>query len=152
MTDTSRELADFFRRDIGRLRSEIAAFPEGDSLWRVLPGVLNSAGNLALHLEGNLREYIGRQLGRIHYERNRPLEFSLRDIPKQAILSRIAEVESFVPDVINSLSEDDLNAQYPEVVLESPMSVRQFLIHLHGHLTYHTGQMNYTRRVLESRR
>jgi hypothetical protein len=28
-----------------------------------LPEVRNAAGNLALHLEGNLREYVGHQLG-----------------------------------------------------------------------------------------
>ena len=43
-----------------------------------LPGVINPAGNLALHIEGNLREFVGRQLGQLTYKRNRELEFSSR--------------------------------------------------------------------------
>lgn len=69
------ELAKLFGRDLARLRKEIAEFPSDEMLWQTLPGVTNSAGNLALHLEGNLREFIGRQLGGIGYQRDRPLEF-----------------------------------------------------------------------------
>jgi hypothetical protein len=65
MSNTSQELAALFRRDIGKLRKEIASFPDRDSVWRILPGVVNPAGSLALHLEGNLRENIGRQLGHV---------------------------------------------------------------------------------------
>jgi hypothetical protein len=148
MSNTSQELAALFRRDIGKLRKEIASFPDGDSVWRILPGVVNPAGNLALHLEGNLRRYIGRQLGHVPYERNRALEFSTRNVPVRTIVSRIAEVEDLIPEVIESLTEPQLSERYPETVLESPMTVRHFLIHLHGHLLYHVGQINYLRRLL----
>ena len=148
MTNTSQELAALFRRDIGKLRKEIARFPDDDCLWRILPGIVNPAGTLALHLEGNLREYIGRQLGHVPYERNRPLEFSARNVPIRTVVSRIAEVEGLIPQVIESLTESQLNEWYPETVLESPMTVRHFLIHVLGHLLYHFGQINYIRRVL----
>lgn len=149
MSSTSQELAALFRRDIGKLRNEIASFPEGDSVWRILPGVVNPAASLALHVEGNLREYIGRQLGHVPYERKRALEFSARNVPIRTILSRIAEVEHLIPEVIESLSDLHLNEEYPEVVLESAMTVRHLLIHLHGHLMYHIGQINYIRRLLD---
>ena len=60
MTDASG-LAALFSRDLTRLIQELRAFPDDKLLWESLPGVTNSAGNLALHLEGNLREFIGRQ-------------------------------------------------------------------------------------------
>jgi hypothetical protein len=69
------ELAALFRRDLNRLIQELRAFPSDEKLWAVLPGISNSAGNLILHLEGNLREYIGRQLGGVAYTRQRDLEF-----------------------------------------------------------------------------
>ena len=52
---TSTELASLFSRDLNRLRNQIDSFPNDEALWLTLPGVPNSAGNLALHIEGNLR-------------------------------------------------------------------------------------------------
>jgi hypothetical protein len=57
------KLASLFRRDLSRLLDQLRAIPSDDALWAAPPGVTNAAGTLALHLEGNLREYIGRQLG-----------------------------------------------------------------------------------------
>ena len=39
-------------------QDKIEAFPNDEALWQTLPGVMNSAGNLALHIEGNLREVL----------------------------------------------------------------------------------------------
>jgi uncharacterized damage-inducible protein DinB len=63
-------------------------------------------------------------------------------------VSRIAEVEDLIPEVIESLTEPQLNEWYPETVLESPMTVHHFLIHLLCHLLYHVGQINYIRRLV----
>lgn len=141
----TNELAALFARDLGKLRQEIETFGEG--IWTAPAGVTNSAGNLALHLEGNLREYIGRQLGGIAYERKRPLEFSTKDIPAAELIVRLAALETAIPPVVSALTEESLAAIYPEHVLGEPLSTRRFLIHLHGHLTYHLGQINYLRRL-----
>lgn len=50
--------------------------------------------------------------------------------------------------VIENLSEEQLEMEYPEVVLEAATSTREFLIHLYGHLNWHLGQVNYLRRIL----
>jgi hypothetical protein len=143
-----QELAALFARDLAKLRQEIEAF--GDHLWTVLPGVTNSGGNLALHLEGNLREYIGRQLGGIAYERKRPLEFSTKDLPAADLAARIASLEVAIPAIVSQLTDDSLSAIYPENVLGEPLSTRRFLVHIHGHLTYHLGQLNYLRRISQA--
>lgn len=144
------ELSKLFARDLGRLRTEIAAFPSDELLWQALPGVTNSAGNLALHLEGNLREFIGRQLGGTEYLRDRPLEFSLRGLTRAILDERLAALEAAIPPVVAALSEAQLSATFPENVLGELLPVRHFVIHLHGHLTYHLGQINYLRRLLTS--
>ena len=144
----AQEMAALFRRDLGRLRAEVEAFGDGAKLWAVLPGVTNSAGNLALHLEGNLREFIGRQLGGIPYTRVRPLEFSAKDLTVADLAARLASLEATIPPVVAELTEEALAAAYPEVVLGEPMPTRQFLFHLYGHLNYHRGQINYLRRIL----
>jgi len=76
MMTIQMELAELFRRDITKVLLELRAFPDEAELWRTLPGVSNSAGNLVLCLEGNLREYVGRLLGGVAYERRRELRVS----------------------------------------------------------------------------
>ena len=146
----STELAALFSRDLMRLTEELSAFPDAASLWQTAPGITNAAGTLALHLEGNLREYIGRQLGGIDYARDRPLEFSSRGVEQNDLVARVEAVRLLVPRVIEGLSEQQLAATYPEQVLSKPITTRQFLIHLNGHLNYHLGQIDYLRRFSTS--
>ena len=141
------DLAALFTRDITRLRQELEAFPDTAALWVTGPGVTNAAGSLALHLEGNLREYIGRQIGGIDFTRDRPAEFSTRGVAKADLLTRIDAVLASIPAVIAGLSEPALATAYPEAVLGRTWSTRQFLIHLNGHLNYHLGQIDYLRRL-----
>ena len=148
MMSTASDLAFLFSRDLARLGRQIEAFPNDETLWETLPGVLNPAGNLALHIEGNLREFVGRQLGKQPYKRNRELEFSLRGMSRHEIGTRIAEVRQSIPAVIQKLSVEQMEMEYPEVVLEVATTTRQFLIHLYGHLNWHLGQIDYLRRIL----
>ena len=141
------ELAALFARDLTRLRQEIEAFPDTSALWATAPGISNLAGTLALHLEGNLREYVGRQLGHIDYQRDRPAEFGTRGAPKADLVARAEALREQIPAVVAALSDAELTATYPEAVLGVPMSTRQFLIHLSGHLNYHLGQIDYLRRI-----
>jgi hypothetical protein len=140
------ELAALFARDIARLIQELQAFPDTAAVWTTAPGVTNAAGTLALHLEGNLREYIGRQLGQMAFTRDRPLEFSARGVERDALIARLEAVKAQIPPVIAGLSDARLDAVYPENVMGKPMTTRQFLIHLEAHLNYHLGQVDYLRR------
>lgn len=141
-------LAALFFRDLTRLIQELQAFPNDDVLWRPAPGVKNSAGNLVLHLEGNLREYIGRQLGQAPYNRARDLEFALKGVSGGELVRRMEQVRDLVVSVIGNLSDADLAACHPERVLETDMSSHALLVHLHGHLNFHLGQIDYLRRIL----
>ena len=144
----ANEFAALFARDITRLIQQLHAFPDTPSLWKTAPGVSNAAGTLALHLEGNLREYIGRQLGDIDFTRDRPLEFSARGVAQSELIERLEAVKSTIPAIIARLTESELDARFPEQVLGVPMSTRQFLVHLYGHLNYHLGQVDYLRRLV----
>jgi len=142
----ANELSALFARDIARLIQELEAFPDTASLWQTAPGVTNAAGTLALHLEGNLREYIGRQLGQIAYVRQRPLEFTARDVAQSELIARLAAVKDSIPRVVSRLSDSQLEANYPEAIHGKSITTRQFLIHLLAHLSYHLGQIDYLRR------
>lgn len=142
------ELAELYARDLTRLIQELRAFPDTPSTWQTAPGIANAAGTIALHLEGGLRHFIGFHLGRIAYTRQRPLEFSARGVEQAELIARLEEVKDMVPRVIAGLSDAQLDANFPEVVLDKPMPTRQWLIHLLGHLNYHLGQVDYLRRVV----
>lgn len=144
----ANELAALFRRDLTRLIQQLEAFTSDQILWQCAPGVTNSAGNLVLHLEGNLREFIGRQLGGIPYTRVRSDEFGQAALPARDLITRMESVRQLIPDVLAALSDQQLETTYPEDVLSVPLSTQQFLMSLLGHLNYHLGQIDYLRRIL----
>ncbi len=148
--DTAKELAALFARDLTRLIQEVSTFSVDQQhlLWEVRPGVSNSVGNLALHLEGNLREYVGRQLGGVAYTRDRPAEFSSKGVLSGQLATRLSEVCELVARVIAGLSPAQMDAVFPENILKAPRSTRQVLLHIYGHLSYHLGQIDYLRRLL----
>ncbi|MFB9079510.1 DinB family protein [Flavobacterium procerum] len=138
-----------FNRDLNKLKVEIESYQNENAIWMIDKNISNSAGNLCLHLMGNINTYIGKQLGNTGYVRNRPLEFSLKDIPKTALIDKIENTIVMVNTVLDSLTQDDLEAIYPEIVFEEEMTTGFFLIHLSTHLAYHLGQINYHRRLLD---
>lgn len=146
--NVASSLAHLFARDLARLAQEIGAFPDDITLWQVPAGITNPAGSLVLHIEGNLREYIGRQLAGMPYLRDRPREFSARDLCREDIVAKIIGLEQDIPSAIAQLTDRQLEAEYPEAVLGRPLTVQQFLIHLYGHLNWHLGQIDSVRRVL----
>ncbi|AMM52638.1 DinB superfamily protein [Rufibacter sp. DG15C] len=143
------ELTQIFSRDLDRLKGEIESFQEERNLWLTAGGIKNSSGNLCLHLVGNLKTYIGKSMGGFSYHRNRDAEFSLKHIPKQELLTQVEETKKWVVDTLQQLPDEKLQEPYPENVLGYEMTNAFFLIHLAGHLTYHLGQINYLRRILE---
>ncbi len=64
-------LIQLFERDLNRLMTEIGFYKEEATIWKIEKGISNSAGNLTLHLIGNLNTYIGTELGGTGYVRNR---------------------------------------------------------------------------------
>jgi hypothetical protein len=142
------ELAALYRRDLEKVIQQLQTFPDGPVLWQLAPGVTNSAGNLVLHLEGNLREFIGRQLGSVAYQRRREQEFAAKGVPIGELITRMEGLIELIPRVVGSLSDEVLAAPYPSQVVGGYASTQQFLLHLLGHLNYHLGQIDYLRRFL----
>lgn len=138
-----------FRRDLNWLRQEIDAYKDETKIWCIEKGIANSAGNLCLHLVGNLNTYIGAELGKTGYVRHRELEFSLKDIPKTELLKKIDETIIVVDKALDNVTDEQLQQEYPMLVFDEMTSTEYFLVHLTTHLTYHLGQINYHRRLLD---
>jgi len=79
-------LKRLFTRDLNKLKAEIELYRNEKNIWRTDEGIANYAGNLCLHLTGNLNAYIGAELGNTVYIRERDLEFSLQNIPRQELV------------------------------------------------------------------
>ncbi|MEQ1921544.1 MAG: DinB family protein [Pyrinomonadaceae bacterium] len=149
MIDTLKELFD---RDLKKLRSEIEQYRDEANLWRVDGEIPNSGGNLALHLVGNLKHFIGTVLGGSGYVRERDREFSTKGTPRTELLQMIDETMADVAAGLDKVTAEQLEAEYPIAVFADrtePMTTGWFLVHLATHLGYHLGQINYHRRLLD---
>lgn len=138
-----------FTRDLERLKTEIELYANESNLWKVDKDITNSAGNLCHHLIGNLNTYIGKEIGKTNYIRNRELEFSSMNIPKVELLKKIDETILVVNNSLNKLKPEDLLKEFPIIIFDKATSTEYILLHLTTHLAYHLGQINYHRRLLD---
>jgi uncharacterized damage-inducible protein DinB len=143
-------LKTLFNRDLNKLKSEIGLYQNENKIWSIDKNISNSAGNLCLHLIGNLNTYIGAQIGKTNYVRNRELEFSQKDIPRSELIAKIEATLFVVNHALDKLTDENLKEEYPLLVFETKTSTEFLLIHLTTHLAYHLGQINYHRRLLDN--
>tara|TARA_R110001592_G_scaffold127558_1_gene339389 strand:+ start:1197 stop:1652 length:456 start_codon:yes stop_codon:yes gene_type:complete len=150
MSIAAQSISELISRDLDRLSNEVEAYSKEENLWLTQGEITNTAGNLALHLCGNLQHFIGAVLGKTGYERDRDFEFTGKNVSRTELLGSIAETKTVVRDTLQRLPESVLNYPYPlRIFNDKEMSTLFFLIHLQGHLNYHLGQINYHRRILD---
>lgn len=137
-----------FVRDLGAVIDEIRLFPDDATVWATAPGITNSAGNLALHLCGNLQHFVGTALGHTDYVRTRDLEFSSRDVSRDSLVAELGTTIDVVTRVLSSLDDSALLLEYPDILGGLRLPTGLFLQHLCVHLGFHVGQIGYLRRVL----
>lgn len=142
-----QSLIKLYDRDLQNLRKEIEAYEDENNLWIVRNEIKNSAGNLCLHLMGNLNHFIGHQLGKTDYARNRPLEFSEKNVPKSELIAKIEATRIMLQEVLPTISAEISAQNHTEEFYGGNDTNEYFLIHLFGHLNYHLGQINYHRRL-----
>ncbi|NNE31095.1 MAG: DUF1572 family protein [Winogradskyella sp.] len=145
----TQSLIQLFSRDLNKLKEEINLYKDESNIWKTKGSVTNTAGNLCLHLIGNLNHFIGAALGDSGYIRQRDLEFSLKNISRKEMTKQIDDTILIIELALKQLSNDDLKKEYTYRVFKLPTSTEYFLIHLAMHLTYHLGQINYHRRMLD---
>ena len=144
----SNDLRELFIRDLSRLRKEVECYHEESRLWLKQGQISNSAGNLALHICGNLRYFIGAILLKNGYQRDRTFEFE-GQVAKSQLLAQVDETLLVIRTFFEAAEEAVFERDYPLEVFGYKMTTFSFLVHLHGHLNYHLGQINYHRRILK---
>ncbi|MCH8021803.1 DUF1572 family protein [candidate division KSB1 bacterium] len=141
-------LTELFTRDLTKLKDEINAYSDESKLWVTAKEINNSAGNLCLHLVGNLKHFLGATLGNTGFVRDRDAEFTQKDVPRAELVKGIDEAIAAVKTTLASLDEQDLAKPYPIDFFKKQGSTAFYLLHFSSHLNYHLGQINYHRRLL----
>jgi len=143
-------LIQLFQRDLEKLKTEISSYKDERKIWEVSGEIKNSAGNLCLHICGNLQHFIGAVLGNSGYARDRDSEFSRKNVPVEEMQKDIDETIVIIKKTLMELDESKLEEPYPINVFGKEMTTGFFLAHLTTHLNYHLGQINYHRRLLDA--
>lgn len=141
-------LLQIFERDLNKLKDEISFYKDEKSLWIVKNEISNSAGNLCLHLVGNLNHFIGTVLGKTGYVRNRENEFAAKNISREELVIEIEKTILVVTKTLNNLSSEDFEKDFPVQKHGEIVKTDFMLLHLLTHFNYHLGQINYHRRLI----
>lgn len=121
MTDTDKQLTaiflEFSRNKLinqywPRLRTCVESLTDDQVWWRANEAS-NSIGNLLLHLNGNVTQWLVASFNRWDDKRDRPAEFSARDgIPASELLQRLSATIDEAARVLERLTAEEMLAKY----------------------------------------
>src|SRR5438445_7876029 len=120
-------LIQLYERDLAKLKTEIELYTNEADLWKKPGDVPNSAGNLCLHLNGNLQHFFGAVLGGTGYVRDRDAEFSSTGVSRDKMLADVDTTLDVVKSTLAKLNDDDFAATYPIEVFGAPIKTGFFL-------------------------
>lgn len=136
-----------FQRALDSMIKELDQFTDDASLWKTVPGVNNSCGNLMLHLIGNINAFIGATLLGTDYKRNRDAEFQTKDLSRDEIKKLLNDTKVMLENNFTKLTEADMEKPYP-FDFAGKENTEFYVTMFIGHCQYHLGQINYLRRVM----
>ena len=125
-------LADRYTANAARIR-ELAAPLSDAQFWQKPYPYGNSFGHLVLHLTGNLNYYIGAQIAKTGYVRDRPREFNDPNPPsKDEALKRFGDAVAMVKQTISVQAPDDWSKTRLDMIMQCA-----------AHMQHHIGQLIY---------
>jgi hypothetical protein len=148
MMTTTAWIASVMARELASYSRELDLFQDESLIWATVPGIANSAGNLALHVAGNLQHYVGATLGDTGYVRDRDFEFSARGLSRETLHAELSTASRVVTAVLGNFPESRLQETYPDILDGIRLPTGLFFQQLSSHLAFHLGQVGYLRRVL----
>lgn len=143
-------ILEILNRDLNKLKDEISLYNDESSLWLIKNEINNSAGNLCLHLIGNLNHFIGALLGKTGYIRNRENEFSAKNILRENLFKEIDKTIAVVSLTLQNFSNEDFEKDFPTDKHGKIVKTDFKLLNLITHFNYHLGQINYHRRLINN--
>jgi hypothetical protein len=141
-TTLASALAGRFTANAARVR-ELAAPLSNTQFWHKPFPFGNSFGHLVLHLTGNLNYYIGTQIAKTGYIRDRPREFNDPNPPsKDEAFQRFDDAVDMVLETIRAQSLDDWSNEYSGVGADAGNRL-EMVLQCAAHMQHHIGQMIY---------
>jgi len=129
------------KQNLPRIVECLQQLSEEEIWWRPNPAS-NSAGNLVLHLCGNVRQWIISGLGGVEDARDRDREFAERGpIPRQGLVTQLRRTVQDACRVLAKLSDDSLSRKYR--IQGYHVTGLDAVYHVAEHFGYHTGQIIY---------
>jgi len=141
-------LMEILENELNKLKQEINLYKDEKDLWIIKGEILNSGGNLCLHLLGNLNHFIGHLVGGTGYQRDRENEFSEKDVTRAELNNRIDAVIEVIKKSLPKINDSDMNKTFPDKMGGKIREYGYTLIHITNHFDYHLGQINYHRRLI----
>jgi uncharacterized damage-inducible protein DinB len=141
-------ILEMLERDVRKVIDELLLYKNEESIWKITEGINNSAGNLSLHLAGNLNHFIGAVLGNTGYIRSRDNEFTLKGVKREEIVASLEETINTIHQTLEKMNDNDLMKTFPTDKHGKEVTTGHMLLHLLTHLNYHLGQINYHRRII----
>lgn len=151
--NTSTLFLEFSRRKLlehywPRLRACVESLSDEQVWWRP-NGSSNSIGNLLLHLNGNVGQWLVASFNRMEDRRDRPVEFNAQGgISGAALLARLATTMQQASEVLSRLTEADLLA--PFEIQGYHVTGLDAVYQVIEHFGLHYGQILYITKMLRS--
>jgi uncharacterized damage-inducible protein DinB len=118
--------------------------------WRRPNPASNSAGNLLLHLRGNLAQWVLSGVGGAEDRRARDAEFAAREgSGKEELLAELTRTIDAALDLLAGAGEEELLRV--RGVQGHRVSGIGIFIHVTEHLSYHTGQIAFWTKLLKEK-
>ena len=158
MTPSAPQLAalflDFSRKKLldqywPRMRQCVETLTDEQIWWRPNPAS-NSIGNLILHLNGNVTQWLVASFNREEDKRNRPEEFAAETgLTAAQLLDRLAATMAESAKVLARLTEADLLAPYE--IRGYHVRGLDAVYHVAEHFGLHYGQIAYIAKSLSGK-
>ncbi len=155
MTNTEANTAtlflEFSRRKLleqywPRLRHSVQSLTDEQVWWRP-NGASNSVGNLLLHLNGNVRQWLIASFTHLEDARDRPAEFDRREpIPAFSLLEQLGATMQEASEVLSRLAEIDLLTLFE--IQGYRVSGLEAVYQVVEHFGMHYGQILYVAKML----
>ncbi len=140
--------ARYLQEYLDKIRLAVAGLDDRQVWWRPAPGT-NSAGNLMLHLCGNLSLWILAGAGGRPYTRHRSAEFAAAGgHSRDELLAKLAGVVAGCQEVLASLDPADL--AHPVEAQGYATDLLSAVVHGVEHMSYHTGQIVWIAKQLRA--
>ncbi len=131
-----------------RLRACVESLNDEQLWWRPNQAS-NSIGNLLLHLNGNVQQWLVASFEREHDDRNRPIEFSERQvIPARALLDKLGTTMQRASGVLARLTAADLRQTFH--IQGYTVSGLHAVYQVVEHFGLHYGQIAYVTKMLRA--